>query len=97
MAWRGGGATLQGAVREITHPTRGEFWAGTGGALLPCSQQLSRAYLHHVVRAQEIIASMLLTWHNLHYYHDLMARLRGAIAKGRLATSIRFRYRIAYK
>jgi queuine tRNA-ribosyltransferase len=50
----------------------------------PCCQGYSRAYLHHVVRAGEIIASMLLTWHNLHYYQELMAGLRGAIVEGRL-------------
>jgi len=51
----------------------------------PCCNGYSRAYLHHVLRAQEIIASMLLTWHNLHYYQELMAGLRGAIAAGGLA------------
>jgi queuine tRNA-ribosyltransferase len=51
----------------------------------PCCQGYSRAYLHHVVRAGEIIASMLLTWHNLHYYQELMTGLRGAIARGGLA------------
>ena len=35
-------------------------------------------------KAGEIIASMLLTWHNLHYYQELMAGLREAIAAGRL-------------
>lgn len=50
----------------------------------PACRNYSRAYLHHVVRAQEIIASMLLTWHNLHYFQELMAGLRGAIAEGRL-------------
>ncbi|MGG7565350.1 tRNA guanosine(34) transglycosylase Tgt [Rhodovulum sp. DZ06] len=44
----------------------------------------SRAYLHHVNKAQEIIASMLLTWHNLHYYQELMQGLRDAIAAGTL-------------
>ncbi|HEX9490372.1 MAG TPA: tRNA-guanine transglycosylase, partial [Stellaceae bacterium] len=44
----------------------------------------SRAYLHHVVRAGEILASMLLTAHNLRYYADLMAGLRGAIEAGTL-------------
>jgi queuine tRNA-ribosyltransferase len=42
----------------------------------------SRAYLHHVVKAGEIIASMLLTWHNLAFFQDLMRRLRKAIAQG---------------
>ncbi|MBU9698541.1 tRNA guanosine(34) transglycosylase Tgt [Rhodobacteraceae bacterium HSP-20] len=51
----------------------------------PACRNYSRAYLHHVNRAQEIIASMLLTWHNLHYYQELMQGLRDAIAGGRLA------------
>ena len=50
----------------------------------PCCTGYSRAYLHHVHRAQEIIASMLLTWHNLHYYQRVMQGLRDAIAAGRL-------------
>ncbi len=50
----------------------------------PACQGYSRAYLHHVVKAGEIIASMLLTWHNLHYYQELMAGLRTAIGEGRL-------------
>ena len=50
----------------------------------PACRQFSRAYLHHVVKAGEIIASMLLTWHNLTYYQDLMADLRAAIGEGRL-------------
>ncbi|MFC7703644.1 tRNA guanosine(34) transglycosylase Tgt [Plastorhodobacter daqingensis] len=51
----------------------------------PACRNYSRAYLHHVNRAQEIIASMLLTWHNLHYFQELMQGLRDAIAEGRLA------------
>jgi len=48
----------------------------------PTCQNYSRAYLHHVFRSQEMISSMLLTWHNLHYYQDLMAGMRGAIEAG---------------
>ena len=48
----------------------------------PACRQFSRAYLHHVVKSGEIIASILLTWHNLTYYQDLMAQLRAAIAAG---------------
>jgi queuine tRNA-ribosyltransferase len=51
----------------------------------PACRNYSRAYLHHVFRSQEIIASMLMTWHNLHYYQELMQGLRDAIAAGRLA------------
>lgn len=54
----------------------------------PACRNYSRAYLHHVFRSQEIIASMLLTWHNLHYYQDLMQGLRDAIAGGRLAAFV---------
>ncbi|MEM8849424.1 MAG: tRNA guanosine(34) transglycosylase Tgt [Pseudomonadota bacterium] len=52
----------------------------------PACRGYSRAYLHHVSRAKEIIGSMLMTWHNLHYYQDLMAEMRAAIAQGRFAT-----------
>jgi queuine tRNA-ribosyltransferase len=51
----------------------------------PACRSYSRAYLHHVFRAGEIISSMLLTWHNLQYYQELMAGLRDAIAEGRFA------------
>lgn len=51
----------------------------------PACRNYSRAYLHHVFRAQEMISGMLLTWHNLHYYQELMQGLREAIAAGRLA------------
>jgi queuine tRNA-ribosyltransferase len=50
----------------------------------PACRQFSRAYLHHVVKAGEIIAAMLLTWHNLTFYQTLMADLRQAIAQSRL-------------
>ena len=46
----------------------------------PACRTYSRAYLHHVFRAQEMISGMLLTWHNLHYYQELMAGMRAAIA-----------------
>jgi queuine tRNA-ribosyltransferase len=54
----------------------------------PCCRNYSRAYLHHVVRSQEMIAGMLLTWHNLHYYQELMAGLRQAIGAGQLAAFV---------
>ena len=42
----------------------------------------SRAYLRHLYRSQEILASRLNSWHNLHYFLDLMARMRDAIETG---------------
>ena len=49
----------------------------------PTCRNYSRAYLHHVFKSQEIISSMLMTWHNLHYYQELMAQMRTAIAAGK--------------
>ena len=54
----------------------------------PACRNYSRAYLHHVNKAGEIIASMLMTWHNLHYYQELMQGLRDAIAAGRLSAFV---------
>ena len=55
-----------------------------------CSH-FSRAYLHHLDRCGEMLGAMLMTQHNLHYYHQLMAQLRGSIETGtfrKLATSL---------
>ncbi len=54
----------------------------------PACSNYSRAYLHHVFRSQEMISGMLLTWHNLHYYQELMQGLRDAIAAGTLAAFV---------
>ncbi len=51
----------------------------------PACRNYSRAYLHHVFRAGEMISGMLLTWHNLHYYQEIMQGMRDAIAEGRFA------------
>ncbi|OAN49438.1 tRNA guanosine(34) transglycosylase Tgt [Magnetospirillum moscoviense] len=50
----------------------------------PACRNYSRAYLHHLIRAEEILGPMLLTWHNLHYYQEVMAGLRSAIKDGRV-------------
>jgi queuine tRNA-ribosyltransferase len=51
----------------------------------PACRQFSRAYLHHLQRANEILGARLNTVHNLHYYLDLMRRARAAIEAGRFA------------
>ncbi len=50
----------------------------------PASRDYSRAYLHHLVKAEEILGQVLLSWHNIAFYQALMAALRGAIAEGRM-------------
>ncbi|MTI45786.1 tRNA-guanine transglycosylase [Roseibium hamelinense] len=49
----------------------------------PAASSYSRAYLHHLVRANEALAAMLLTWNNLAYYQFLMQGMRDAIDEGR--------------
>jgi queuine tRNA-ribosyltransferase len=49
----------------------------------PACRSHSRAYLHHLVKAEEMLGPMLMTWHNIRYYQALTARLRGAILAGR--------------
>jgi queuine tRNA-ribosyltransferase len=48
----------------------------------PACRQFTRAYLHHTVKSGEIIAAMLLTWHNLTFYQRIMLALRRLIASG---------------
>ncbi len=45
----------------------------------PAARDYSRAYLHHLVRSNESLAGMLLTWNNLHYYQQLMQSIRDAV------------------
>jgi queuine tRNA-ribosyltransferase len=56
----------------------------------------SRAYLHHLVKAGEMLGAMLMTEHNLRFYQALMEKLRGAIAEGRLA-AFASEFRAAYR
>ena len=58
------------------------------GCTCPACRSYSRAYLHHLFRAQEMLGPMLLTWHNLQHYQDLMRGLRAAIETGRLAAFV---------
>ncbi len=51
----------------------------------PVCTTWSRAYLHHLVRAGEMLGAMLMTQHNIHFYQDLMQAMRDAIADGRFA------------
>ena len=51
----------------------------------PAARDYARAYLHHLVKSEEILGAILLTWNNVWYYQDLMARLRDAIERGRTA------------
>ncbi len=51
----------------------------------PASRDYSKAYLHHLFKAGELLGQVLLSWHNVAYYQGLTARMRNAIAEGRFA------------
>ena len=54
----------------------------------PACNGFSRGYLHHLVKSGEILGAMLLTWHNLHYYQELMNGLREAISINKLGNFV---------
>ncbi|MGO1118561.1 tRNA guanosine(34) transglycosylase Tgt [Rhodovibrionaceae bacterium A322] len=50
----------------------------------PTCRDYSRAYVHHLFKAEEILGAVLLTQHNIYYYQNLMAGMRSAIEAGEL-------------
>ncbi|MGC6472003.1 MAG: tRNA guanosine(34) transglycosylase Tgt [Parvibaculales bacterium] len=52
------------------------------GSDCEAASRYSRAYLHHLFRCGELLGSMLLTWNNLHFYQELMQKMRDAITAG---------------
>lgn len=53
------------------------------GCACPACRGYSRAYLNHVFRSGEMISGMLLSWHNIQFFQDLMDAMRSAIRAGR--------------
>ena len=52
----------------------------------PASRDYSKAYLHHLIRAEEILGQVLLSWHNIAFFQALMAKMRAQIAAGTFET-----------
>jgi queuine tRNA-ribosyltransferase len=82
------GRTAQAWTRQGPLNLRNARFAEDEGPLdpecgCPTCRGHSRAYVHHLVKAGEILGAMLLTQHNLHYYQDVMRDMRAAIADGR--------------
>jgi queuine tRNA-ribosyltransferase len=95
------GRTGQGFTRQGPINIRNARFGEDQGPLdpecgCPVCATWSRAYIHHLVRASEILGAMLMTEHNIRFYQALMADLRAAISEGRLASfaaAFRARYR----
>jgi queuine tRNA-ribosyltransferase len=61
----------------------------------PAARDYSRAYIHHLLRAGEYLAPMILSWANTHFYQDMMAAIRQSIREGNFA-ELAARIRKAY-
>ena len=90
------GRTAQAFVMEGTLNLRNARHAEDTGPLdtecpCPTCSHYSRAYLHHLFKAQEMLGPMLLTQHNIWHYQQLMQGLRDAIADGRVESYARDR------
>jgi queuine tRNA-ribosyltransferase len=87
--------TRQGLLRIKNARFREDPLPPDPECVCPVCSRLSRALLHHLVRAREITGGVLATLHNLRFYLDFMAELREAIAAGtltELATKVAARY-----
>ena len=62
-----------------------------------CCARYTRGYLHHLFKADEMLGPILLSWHNIYYYQNLMSGLREAISQGKLAEFAALQLRIAQK
>jgi queuine tRNA-ribosyltransferase len=78
FTWAGKLNLRNAAFAEDTAPLDAE-------STCPAARDYSRAYLHHLFKAGEILGSMLLSWANIHFYQELMAEARAAIAERRYA------------
>jgi queuine tRNA-ribosyltransferase len=54
----------------------------------PASLNYTKAYVHHLIRSGELLGAMILSWHNIAYFEDLMARIRASIAAGTFETFV---------
>ncbi|HEV8629071.1 MAG TPA: tRNA guanosine(34) transglycosylase Tgt [Thermoanaerobaculia bacterium] len=77
--------TRQGELRLKGAAFRGDPRPVEEGCPCPCCRQISRAFLHHLLRWDELTGKVLATLHNLRFYLDFMAEVRQSIAAGTLA------------
>ena len=80
----GQGFTWQGPVNLKNARHKDDPRPLVEGCRCEACTHYSRAYLHHLIRSNEILGSMLLTQHNLTFFQDVMSGLRGAIEKSQV-------------
>lgn len=76
------GYTRRGAINLRNARHREDPRPIDPGCSCPACEGWSRAYVHHLFRAEEMLGPILLTLHNLHYYQEVMGGLRAAIETG---------------
>ena len=78
--------TNRGRIR-LTHKNyRRDFYPVEPNCSCYTCRNFTRAYLHHLFNANEVLSAILASIHNVHFYQDLMGRCRAAIEAGRFAT-----------
>jgi queuine tRNA-ribosyltransferase len=86
LAWQGTAFTSTGRVRVSRGPNASSDDPLDASCGCPTCRTASRAYLHHLFKCSEPLGPRLLSVHNLHHYHALMAEARGAIEQGSYAS-----------
>ncbi len=86
LAWQGTAFTSTGRVRVVRGPNARSDEPLDSACGCPTCRTASRAYLHHLFKCSEPLGPRLLSVHNLHHYHSLMAEARGAIEAGSYAS-----------
>ena len=76
--------TWHGVLNIKNQKYERDFMPVEEGCDCPLCRNYSRAYIHHLQKCNEVLAVMLLTWHNIRYYQRLMQGLRDSIRDGRL-------------
>ena len=85
MARHGTAYTAMGALCLKASACRDDFRPISEGCACFACQHFTRAYLRHLLKANEILGMRMLTVHNLHYYLELMKQMRAALSEGRFA------------
>jgi queuine tRNA-ribosyltransferase len=85
LARNGTAFTAQGTLNLKNAPYTYDQGPIEEGCTCPACRQFTRGYLRHLIKAEEILGLRLITQHNLHFYLNLMTRVRQAIEKGAFA------------
>jgi queuine tRNA-ribosyltransferase len=84
MARRGVAYTWEGVLNLKLKKFAGEAWPLSPSCKCPICKRHSRAFLRHLIAADEVTAAVLMTQHNLYFYRELVRNLRESVLAGKL-------------